>query len=224
MTQDAERLHNLLARFRKLQVIAPHPDDEVFGAAGLIQQAAMQGLQVTIHIATDGEKCFGTLPTPEETALRSVRRQESIAASHVLGYAEPQFWDCGDGALSLKQSCLRTRIQQNDTLDTLWLGPWQEDGHPDHNAVGQVLAALQVPALYYLVWGRLDGAPRLEGLMSSAYPMTFGLSPMQWARKHRASQCFKSQFDGNPFQQRAIITPQHLRHFIAEHEVYCYGH
>ena len=44
---------------RKLQgaralVLAPHPDDEVFGCAGAIMRHVAAGEQVKVHILTDG--------------------------------------------------------------------------------------------------------------------------------------------------------------------------
>jgi len=39
----------------RLLVLAPHPDDEVLGAAGMIEAAVRRGADVRVVVATDGE-------------------------------------------------------------------------------------------------------------------------------------------------------------------------
>lgn len=216
-------LHALLARYCRLQVIAPHPDDEVFGAAGLIQLAASQGMHIRVHIATDGEMCFGALPAAQEQALRQARRQESLEASRIVGYAPPLFWDLGDGRLSQQQSRLQALISQHHCRETLWVAPWSEDGHPDHNATGQAVEALHVPALYYPIWALVD-PPRLARFTASARVAALPLDADQLERKHRAALCFTSQFADDQRDQGRIIADQHLRHFVTEQEMYWHGH
>lgn len=41
---------------RRVLVVAPHPDDEVFGCAGLVQQLVQSGTQVDVVIVTGGQK------------------------------------------------------------------------------------------------------------------------------------------------------------------------
>ena len=49
-----ERAPAAATRARVL-VLAPHPDDETFGAGGLIQQAVTAGAALRVVFATDGE-------------------------------------------------------------------------------------------------------------------------------------------------------------------------
>ena len=214
--EPTEALNTLLAGYRKLQVIAPHPDDEVFGPAGLIQHAQAQGLNTTVHIATDGEKCFGPLPALQEIALRQARRQESLQASQILGYGTPLFWNLGDGQLPAQHHRLQTLIRRYHCDQTLWIAPSPEDGHPDHDATGQALAALQLPALYYPIWALCD-PPRLARLKSHPCTIRFTLSMQQQQHKQRAAQCFVSQYADS---QDRIIAPQHLSLFVANQEMY----
>jgi len=47
--------HALPALGARLLVLAPHPDDEVLGAAGMIDAAVRRGAAVRVAVATDGE-------------------------------------------------------------------------------------------------------------------------------------------------------------------------
>ncbi len=219
MLNPPSNFKELLARYRRLQVIAPHPDDEVFGAAGLVQLAALKGLKITVHIATDGENCFGSLPAGKELELRKARRQESCYASQLLGYPEPQFWDLGDGQLSRQSRRLQALIQQHHCRETLWVAPWQEDGHPDHNATGQAVSALELPSLFYPVWALVDSV-RLTSFLSKDRICSLDLSANLLERKARAAQLFTTQFADDQRDEGPVIAHQHLQHFVTDKEMY----
>lgn len=217
-----EALQALLSQYIHLQVLAPHPDDEVFGAAGLMQQAIAQGLEVHVHIATDGEKCFGDLPHAKEHLLRQARRQESLQAARVLGCAPPCFWDLGDGQLNQQESPLQRCIRQHHLPDSLWIAPWPHDGHPDHEAAGHAMQALQLPVLYYPVWTLVD-PPRLSRFQSYKHLYQWRLGDLPLARKWQAARCFVTQFAQDQREQGSIIAQQHLDHFVTHYEMYCHG-
>lgn len=217
-----EALQAMLSQYRQLEVLAPHPDDEIFGAAGLIQQAIAQGLYVQVHIATDGEKCFGDLPLAKEQLLRQARREESVQAARVLGCAPPRFWDLGDGQLSLQATSLQRRMQQHHLPDSLWIAPWLDDGHPDHEAACHAMQALQLPVLYYPVWTLVD-PPRLSRFQTCRHLYRWRLSDEQLARKWQAARCFVTQFAQDQREQGSIIAQQHLDHFVTHYEMYCHG-
>jgi len=217
-----EALQALLTQYRQLQVLAPHPDDEVFGAAGLMQQAIVQGLDVRVHVATDGEKCFGDLPQAKEQWLRQARREESMQAARVLNCALPCFWDLGDGQLGPQEDFLQHCIQQHHLPSSLWVAPWPHDGHPDHEAAGRAIKALHLPVLYYPVWTLVD-APRLSMFQSSKHLYQWRLSGEQLARKWQAAQCFVTQFAQDQREQGSIVAQQHLDHFVTQYEMYWHG-
>lgn len=60
---------------RRVLVVAPHPDDEVFGCAGLVQQLVQSGTQVDVVIVTGGVKA-----TP--LVVASTRPRSSVSAAH----------------------------------------------------------------------------------------------------------------------------------------------
>jgi LmbE family N-acetylglucosaminyl deacetylase len=68
-------------------VIAPHPDDEVLGAGGMIARCADEGRRVAVVIVTRGE---AHLFDPE---LIERGRREAVEAHALLGVAETRFLD-----------------------------------------------------------------------------------------------------------------------------------
>lgn len=81
----------------RILIIAPHPDDEAIGCAGIIQQALQAGAKVRIVYITNGdhnqlafivyEKRL-TLRTGEFIHMGRVRRAEAIKAMKLLGLNE----------------------------------------------------------------------------------------------------------------------------------------
>ena len=75
---------------RSVLVLAPHPDDEVFGCGGSLLAHVENKVPVSVVVLTDGSLAG-------EAAQRI---QESLAAAKVLGYGEPEFWHLPDRGLS----------------------------------------------------------------------------------------------------------------------------
>lgn len=81
----------------RILILAPHPDDETIGCAGIIQQALSAGAQVQVVYLTNGdhnqiafivyEKRL-TLRKGEFIHMGQVRRQEAIKAMALLGLDE----------------------------------------------------------------------------------------------------------------------------------------
>ncbi len=82
-------------------VLAPHPDDEIFGCGGLLHLWAQSKVPVSVLILTDG-----AVQAPGDSSL-SVRRDESKAAASVIGYGTPQFWGLPDRGLRYGEGLVR---------------------------------------------------------------------------------------------------------------------
>ncbi len=103
-----------------LLVLAPHPDDETLGFAGLLTAYRDQGKPVRVVVATDGdaycEACrfwksssvrgptcdaadLSDFATPEIDSFAEVRRRESGAAASLLGLPAPAFLGYPDTGL-----------------------------------------------------------------------------------------------------------------------------
>ena len=104
-------------------VLAPHPDDEVFGCGGAIASHVRSGVPVRVVVLTDGAR-FG-----DETG----RADESRAAAAVLGYGQPDFWGLPDRGLRYSEA-LAQRIADHimHTGADLVYAPSPWEIHPDH--------------------------------------------------------------------------------------------
>lgn len=218
-------LEQRLRGYRTLVVLAPHPDDEVFGCFGLIRLAQQLGLQVEVHIVSDGERCFGALPASEEQALREARQQESRAAAALLDCPQPQFWQLGDSQLMEQTALLERQLQNHWRKDALYLAPWWHDGHPDHEAVAHCLRRIATPqhCIYYPVWTLVD-APRRAQFFAQTRVHTLALAPASLRLKRRAAALFRTQFSrpgaGEGSDEGAIVREEFLAAFTTEHEYY----
>ena len=111
-------------------VLAPHPDDEVFGCGGAIAKHVESGHPVCVVILTDGALY----------ADSDLRQRESVAAAQLLGYGMPEFWGFPDGELRYSDELaqrLADRIAQCGADLVYAPSPWEN--HPDHRQT-QLLA------------------------------------------------------------------------------------
>ena len=91
----------------RILVLAPHPDDEVFGCGGAIMRHVDRGKPVHVIVVSDG--AYGV--SNEETAdYISQRQNESIAAAKVLGYGTPVFWHYRDREITYGEKLIQEII------------------------------------------------------------------------------------------------------------------
>ena len=165
----------------RLLIIAPHPDDEVIGAGGLIQRVAARGGDVRVVFVTAGENN----PWPQRVMQRkwlitdkdrrawgAMRRREAAESLAALGAPEhaPIFLDFPDTQIARMAregderltEILRTIIR--DFQPTLLVSTSAQDFHADHRAVAWFAhhalrgAGDNAPEIVtYVVHG--DGAP-----------------------------------------------------------------
>lgn len=132
-------------------VLAAHPDDVDFGAAGTVAGWTDAGVEVSYCLATSGDAGgFDDTPRQEMSALREA---EQRAAAAVLGVHDVQFLGFPDGALyatmelrkGFSRAIRRVRPQrvliQSPEID------WRRVGaaHPDHRAAGEAGFAAVYP-------------------------------------------------------------------------------
>ena len=162
------RVH--VGRPRVALIIAPHPDDEVIGAAGLIGLLRAAGTRVHVAVVSDGAASHPASAQWPRERLIAERRRESRRALRRLGLGANavSFLDLPDGSLAaaaaLCRRTLRGEIARLPQLDLI-VGPDPDDAHPDHRAVAAAIAGCRGPArrLAYRVWphdGRGQGATR----------------------------------------------------------------
>ncbi|OUD12387.1 PIG-L deacetylase family protein [Thioflexithrix psekupsensis] len=120
-------------------IIAPHPDDEIFGCAGAILQYLHQQEKVQVLILTDGSAAVAHPDEDSRLLYVALRQQESNHAAQILGYGQPEFWEFTDRELPqeewlierLYQYLIRHRINQVYAPSTLEI-------HPDHIAAAHI--------------------------------------------------------------------------------------
>ena len=118
---------------RPLLVVAPHPDDEVFGCGGLLSLATRHGIAVHVVIVTDGALA----------GAAAEREAESLAAAQVWGGASArhsiEFWRVPDRGVK-SDAPLRARLATViESSAAQWvIAPSPFEVHPDHRAVCRV--------------------------------------------------------------------------------------
>lgn len=145
-----------LGAYRRVLVLAAHPDDEVYGCGGLIALARRHGADVHVHIVTHGASDAADVATIQQ------RREESLRAAPILGHTVT-FGNEADRSLRLEPSAVGTlqrlfELQRPDLI----LVPALNDYHPDHQALAlravQALAGLPEPPdlAFYETIGTVD--------------------------------------------------------------------
>jgi lipopolysaccharide biosynthesis protein/LmbE family N-acetylglucosaminyl deacetylase/glycosyltransferase involved in cell wall biosynthesis len=120
----------------KALVLAPHPDDEVFGCGGAIIRYLEQGDEVKVVIATDGG-----LPVNESQKVpeySNIRKQESLEAAKILGYGQPEFLEFKDGSLKADEKLIARLMEiiRQFQPQNIYL-PADTEIHPDHLALSK---------------------------------------------------------------------------------------
>jgi LmbE family N-acetylglucosaminyl deacetylase len=197
-------------------VVAAHPDDETFGAGGLIHSCSRAGKEVAVITVTDGEGARTDLPQPG-----TVRRRELRAALSCLSGRHIQWHRLGmpDGNVGAHESfverAVKTRLPAGATL----IAPFEHDGHPDHEAVARICIALArrrgIEVLRYPIWAWHHSSPEV---WRDAECVRFELSPEAQLAKSRAIRCFASQLDAS--SSHAVMPAHVLSYFNRPYEAF----
>lgn len=159
-------------------VVAPHPDDETIGAGGAIARHVERGDEVTVVVATSGERTRGGSGDAADVA--AAREAECIAACAVLGLATPPvFLRLPDGGLAAHLEELSEQLESHGAGACSIYAPSILDPHPDHRAanVGLARAALEGDVYGYEIW-----APAPVDVVLDVGSV--------FARKQRALRCY----------------------------------
>ena len=129
----------------RVLVVAAHPDDIEFGAAGTVARWVDEGARVDYLLVTRGDKGSDD-PDTDTEALVALREREQRAAAAEIGVSSVAFLDEPDGqveaSLALREPItrairtLRPEIVMTHDPTVLFVNnEWVN--HPDHRAVGQ---------------------------------------------------------------------------------------
>ena len=229
--QDLPRL-DIAAKFpanRRVCIFAPHPDDEILGCAGLLQKLALNGNAILLVHVTHGTQSHPNSSLYPSDKLDIIRPQESIKALKALGIAHQVTTialDLTDGEVFAEQEGFNTKLATIIQADDILVTPFMHDGHPDHEATGQVVAAFAkqhtLPCYQVLIWAWHWAVPA-DSRIPWHCATRLDLSAEQLQRKSQAIGCFISQITvdkstGNP----PILSVQTIARISQPWEVYLY--
>lgn len=214
-------------------VLAPHPDDETLGCAGLILAHRTAARPVDIVYLTDGAASHPGHPRLGPADIARLRRAEATRAMQGLGLpaGSLHFLDAADGTLAHLSPAAAEALAQRlaatfRTLQPTELAlPCRDDGSSEHTAAFALaqralrLAGLHPRLLEYPVWARWS-PPRLirPGIRSRhvwrlAFPTTVAL-------KHAALAAYVSQAEPTPPWPRPVLPPGFVQFFRSAEEFY----
>ena len=144
-------------RPRHAVVVAPHPDDEIIGAAALIATLARRGTRVSVVIVSDGAASHPGSRRWPRARLIAERYRESRRALRRLGVPAGAVRCLGlpDSAVGAHRVPLAQALRRlvRSGVDLI-VAPAAADAHPDHRAVAAALHRLggRARRLSYQVW------------------------------------------------------------------------
>ena len=148
-------------------VLAPHPDDDVLGAAGLMRMARRSGIPFGVAYLTSGDASHHHPQWPPGK-LAETRRGEALAALHrLLGDAPPTlFCELPDGHVeghwdAATLTLIGTFCQQHGAHALIVTDP--ADDHPDHKAAFGIASLLWRDGAVGALWTMPVGK-RLSGI------------------------------------------------------------
>jgi LmbE family N-acetylglucosaminyl deacetylase len=182
----------------RVVVIAPHPDDEILGAGGLLQHLCSSGTSVLIVAVTDGEASHPDSDLVAKLDLRAIREKESRVALRRLGTPNSSVvrLRIPDGRVTQHLEVLEAELERLLEPTDLCLAPWVNEGHPDHDTCGiaarNATRAIGSELLHYLVWTLHWASPTGNDLPWDSC-RRYELSVRELTRKRRATLAFRSQ-------------------------------
>lgn len=214
---------------QRVCIFAPHPDDEILGCGGMLQQLAANGNSILLVHVTNGTQSHPDSQIYPPQTLDIIRPQESLAALNALGVASQVtsiFLDLPDGDVFARQEQFNKKLDTIIRPEDILVAPFIHDGHPDHEATGQVVAAFakqhNLDCYQALIWAWHWAKPD-DRRIPWHIAVRLDLTAEQLARKAQAINCFASQITadestGNP----PILSAQTIARISQRWEVYLY--
>lgn len=141
----------------RIVVLAPHPDDDIFGLGGLIARLYTKKCSVHVVYMCNGES--GTVSGVRDIKLTEVRKKEAIVAlAHLSGAITTEFLNQPDGLLKVSSELTeKLSMIVHKYKPDLVVAPWFGDNHEDHQTTFQIMqkSLTHIPSisiLLYEVW------------------------------------------------------------------------
>lgn len=220
-------IEQIFLKHARVVILSPHPDDEILGCAGLIQQLYRLNREILVVGVTKGTASHPHSSQYSSDELARLRPLESRQALDVLvGKNQIQYLSLGlvDGKITQQQALLEqhlsTIIQENDIL----ISTYEKDGHPDHESLGQFVTEFSqskgLTHLQAMIWAWHWAKPNDIQIEWTSI-LRLELNEAQIEKKAKAIQCFKTQIeDDNTMHQSAIIPPHVIDRILMPWEFY----
>ena len=219
------RLPRFVPESGRVVVVAPHPDDEVIGCGGLLSMLARQGRDIVLVSVTDGEASHPPTPARPSAALAEIRHAERAAGwrSLAIDRAVQHRVRVPDGRVGGQRRRLAALLDSVLRPGDQVFATWRLDGHPDHEATGEVAADCCARAGCRLVempvwmwhWAR-PGDPRVPWDLLRRVD----LDAVARARKHDALAAHRSQLEAGHGGEPAILPPWALARMLRPFETF----
>lgn len=192
--------------WRRVLVVAPHPDDESLGCGGLVATLARRGAAFRFVFVTDGGASHPRSQSWPKPRLAARRKAEATQALYRLGVgSEPRlFLELADAAMPTvsapdwQSAAGRVAALVREFQPDLALLPWRRDPHCDHRAswtlarTAMLCAHARPLMLEYAIWldelGLPDDYPRREEAEAISFDVSGVLSRKRAAIAAHATQ------------------------------------
>jgi LmbE family N-acetylglucosaminyl deacetylase len=200
---------------KKKLIIAPHPDDEVLGAGGVIKKFSKEGHEVYVLVITRGSPKYYS-----DEKIQNVRK-EALAANEILGVKQTAFLDFHAPELDITSNAeISKAISEcisNWKITDLFI-PHRGDIHNDHRKVFEASLVAARPVGNFTVksiyaYETLSETEWAAPFSDDAFiPNHFVNISETMSYKFEAMQCFKSQIRDFP-STRSLETIESLAKF-----------
>lgn len=145
----------------RVLILAPHPDDEVFGCGGLIARLCSNGNAPYVVVLTGGGGSHRGCCDVSEPDIAEARRELTRKAMSYLGLPPEHLFqlDLKDGSIAECYSAYNCRNEIKNVIDQvnpdIIFVPHHAEGWPDHIAVREIglkLAPANAVIWEYCVW------------------------------------------------------------------------
>ncbi|RJR26997.1 PIG-L family deacetylase [candidate division WWE3 bacterium] len=206
---QSDEKYKSLVSFNRLILAVPHPDDETYYSAGLIQRLNSLGKFLKVIVMTKGENSTLRYGVLENENLPDVREKEFMKIIRILGvthYALNKFKDGGIESESDKVSkYLSSEIEGIKPDAVVTYEPSGVYGHPDHVALTKIIEELSkiypFEIIYLTVgssYNTFEDAVHMAKDPDSIKPiepdLVLKLTSLETINKLRAILAYKSQF------------------------------
>ena len=219
-------LHQSFLEQHRILILAPHPDDEVLGCAGLMQKLHTLGREIVLIAITNGTASHpkSMRYTPEQ--LNKIRPQESRQALAVLNLEQIQRieFNIPDGQVAAYALQLKNQLERLIRPQDILITTHEQDGHPDHEISAYVIRHVakkhDLKHLQVFVWTWHWAQPE-QAEISWDKVRRLDLSKNELLFKEQAIRCFQSQITVDDSTGAPAILPEYaIQRILMPYEVY----